>query len=245
MVGTRRLGETQAMPLATRSALAAAVVVALLAGCGGGDDDAASNRSTDDTTSTSESESVTVSSSTSTTALDAIACDPDAADPAALEALLPQDGPSGFELQPDDEFDTGPSDFDKAVSDDGYPDAEATLREAGFLRGYQRLWEDADETQLIAFVYEFCTDGGAQLYVGRFEEINADEDGEGFDVPGLPDAIGTSAGGEGRVGAKVLTTVGPYLILAVANGAIDAPEAEHLAIDLGLDLVERVNSAGA
>src|ERR671924_63589 len=54
----------------------------------------------------------------------------------ALEIAVPE----GYILQPDQVGDTGPSDLEKAVRDDGEDDAREVLTRTRFVRGYQRMW---------------------------------------------------------------------------------------------------------
>ena len=60
----------------------------------------------------------------------------------------------------------GPSDLDKAVRDDGGPDAGEELTTDRFLVGYQRLFTTpAKDRFVIIFVYQFADATGANTYI--------------------------------------------------------------------------------
>ncbi len=171
-------------------------------------------------------------------------CDPDAVDASELERAVDVAVPDGFERQPDDVADTGPSDLEKAARDESGPDGRARLQSARFLRGYQRLWVGPDYTELIGFVYEFCDPAGAQAFApggGIYDDPDtrvevADLDGaRGFAVE------------EGLYStAQVEVVRGRYVILAVVAGEADtAPRdvATGWATDLARAMVERVDVA--
>ena len=113
------------------------------------------------------------------------------------EALVPRlltEVPAGYEQQPDNVGDTGPSDFEKAVRDDGSPDARQVLEADGFVAGYQRLWTKDEEGTIIDFVYRFSAPSGAEHYRDRTlasfrEEIEGAEVTE-LSVPDVPGARG-------------------------------------------------------
>jgi len=161
-----------------RTIAGVALFALLVAGACGDDDSESSSDATEETTTTSTSE-----------------CEADDLDPEELESATVEDVPDGFERQPDDAGDTGPSDQAKAITDDGEDGAEEALAE--FRRGYQWLWEDADGNQLISFVYEFCDESGAMGYMDRGKELTESEatDVTEFDVAGLEgEATGVGTG---------------------------------------------------
>jgi hypothetical protein len=162
--------------------IAGVALVALLAAGACGDDD-------------SESSSDTTEEATTTTASGE--CQADDLDPEELESATVDDVPDGFERQPDDAGDTGPSDQAKAISDDGEDGAEEALAE--FRRGYQWLWEDANGNQLISFVYEFCDEGAATGYMDRGKELTESDatDVTEFDVAELEDEATLAGSGDG------------------------------------------------
>lgn len=142
-------------------------------------------------------------------------------DPAELEPLVVDVAPSGFTLADDDVGGTGATDLDDA----GDPDTGAALAEAGFVRGWQRLWvSDDGDDELLAVVYEFADAAGAQAFFGRMAGGAAEEGGEGvFAVPGMPEAVGVSASGDGLEVTAVTTTIGPYLVQVVGDGPVPGP----------------------
>lgn len=180
--------------------IAGVALVALLAAGACGDD--------------SESSSDTTEESTTTTAPSE--CVADDLDPEELESATVEDAPAGFERQPDDEGDTGPSDQAKAISDDGEDGAEEALAE--FRRGYQWLWENADGSQLISFVYEFCDEGGATGYMERGRELTESEatDVTEFDVAGLEGEATSAGSGDGYQFAYVDVLEGASYIRTMA-----------------------------
>ena len=134
-----------------------------------------------------------------------------------LDEFLP-----AFIVQPDEAFDTGPSDLAKAVADDGGDDASEVLMSLGFRRGYQRIWTDDLENQVIVFVYEFCDAAGASAYVDRAIELRKSQAGaRPVSVPLLEDGSGYVFGDGDYLGASVDVAVGPYVVTALANGTTE------------------------
>jgi hypothetical protein len=143
---------------------AVAVLALVTAGCGGGDDDERADDPGDRPakTSTTNGDGAKAKGASTTQA-----------DPEELEALMVSEVPTGYVLQPDDVGDTGPSDLDKAARDQGEDPAEsrAFLEEAGFRRGYQRLWLDPERRRIIVFVYEFTDRAGALSQLDEASEL--------------------------------------------------------------------------
>lgn len=146
-------------------------------------------------------------------------------DPAALEALVLDDAPSGFTLAADDDGRAGATDLAATAADAGDPGAADALSGAGFVRGWQRLWvSDDGEDELLLIVYEFADPGGATTFFERTAGEPASEGGEGvFEVPGLPGAVGVTGGGDGLEVAAVIATTGPYLVQVIGNGPTPGP----------------------
>ena len=210
-----------------RLAVVLFAVVVLLTGACSGDDDVAE-----------PDDEVTGSTTTAAPADADRSCDPADYDPAELSAFQPDGIPLGFDLQPDDVGDTGPSDFAKAVRDDGFPDAESTLREERFLRGFQWLWVNGSRSvELISFLYEFCDETGAAAHNERSVEVEAELDR--FEPEGVPDAVGLSKSDADVSIARVLVTRGAFSLLAVAAGEVDAIEVDQLEV-LATDLAENM-----
>jgi len=132
--------------------------------------------------------------------------------------------PAGFVRQPDSAGDTGPSDLAKAIRDDGAPDAASALRSAGFVRGYQRLWEGPQQAQIIVFVYEFGLATGAARSFARDKRMLKTEAPVGaraFTVAGLPPTDSAATQGtspSGGSAAVVLFRTGVYDVQVVCNG---------------------------
>ena len=140
---------------------------------------------------------------------------------AALEARLITEVPDGFEQQADDVGDTGPSDLDKAVRDDGTPDARKELAAEGFVRGYQRLWLSPKEQQIIVFLYQFETPEGAAAAAKRSLGMfgGPGEETQTFTVDGIPGAEGRAGSGPQAGGSVVLFTSASYLAQIVTNAS--------------------------
>lgn len=157
-----------------------------------------------------------------------------ASDPgfAALEAKLLTEVPAGFEQQADDVGDTGPSDLDKAVHDDGSPDARKSLVADGFVRGYQRLWENGSEHQIIVFLYEFRTPEGASSNVARMVAGFGPppDPSSSFTVDGIAGSVGQSGAGEQTAGAVVMYATGPYAVQVDVNGPASEGTADAIAM---------------
>jgi hypothetical protein len=94
-------------------------------------------------------------------------CEVDDGTAAALEPLLTENVPVGYEPAPDAAEDTGPTDLRLAAFFVGVPDERAVLSGLGFRRGYQRLWygPDSGDGDLIVHLYEFCDAHGATGYL--------------------------------------------------------------------------------
>lgn len=135
------------------------------------------------------------------------------ADP--LEALLITSVPAGYSREPDDVGDTGASDLAKAISDDGRTDAKAILINAGFVRGYQRLWQSDSQHQIVVFIYQFKTaEGAVSFNTDGLNRIRSDAtiQSKAFPITGIPDAVGLSATGTTYSGAAAFFTKGVYMV---------------------------------
>ncbi len=148
-----------------------------------------------------------------------------AADPAVLEPLVLDDAPSGFALAPDDAGATGATDLAEAAGDTRDPGAGAALAEAGFVRGWQRLWvSEDDEDELFLILYEFDDAAGADAFFQRTAGEPAAEGGEGvFEVPAVPGAIGVTAVADGLSVTAVVATADRYLVQVIGDGPEPGP----------------------
>jgi hypothetical protein len=146
-------------------------------------------------------------------------------DPAGLEPLVLDDAPTGYAIAGDDLGRTGATDLEAAAADAGDPGAAAALADAGFVRGWQRLWVGDDgEDELFLLVYEFDDAEGAEAFFQRTAGEPADDGGEGvFDVPAIPGAVGVSGGGEDLAVNAVIAASGPYLVQVIGNGPAPGP----------------------
>jgi hypothetical protein len=136
--------------------------------------------------------------------------------------LLITSVPAGYLQQPDSVGDTGPSDLAKAVSDDGGgSDAKAALVKDGFVGGYQRLWQTADENRIIVFIYQFADAAGATEYHNRtVAEQRSDPSGKPaeFAVPQIPTAVGLEPYGADGGLASVSFRKDVYVVQVVLGG---------------------------
>jgi hypothetical protein len=205
-----------------RRLLAAALVLTAI-GCGG-DDKTADTTTTADATTTTEAPTTTASTGE---------CHAGDADPTELESLMVSDV-AGFEQQTDDVGDTGPSDLAKAISDDGEDDAEQFLTDGGFRRGYQRLWSNDADEQVLVFLYEFCDSAGAAAYGQRGTDLVA---ASGLEVvPFETGGVGTgfTVDNQSLIVAFVVAPSDATLVQALAYAAsgTDVTVLRQRAIDL-------------
>lgn len=131
--------------------------------------------------------------------------------------------PDGYALQHDEVGDTGPSDFEKAVRDDGGDDARDVLTRTGFVRGYQRMWARSEDDEIVAFVYQFATNAGAVEYTNRLTaDAGAQTEGvtiEKFTVPAIHGSVGVNASDATFATSTVTFVKGPYSVQMVVNAA--------------------------
>ena len=192
----------------TRSRMAALAVLATLtlAGCTGGGKAKSSADGQVDGTPTTGAVSTTGAKSTE-----------------ELSKALDISVPDGYLLQPDDVGDTGPSDLEKAVNDDGEDDAREVLTRTRFVRGYQRMWSRSEDDEIIAYVYQFADNAGAVEYTNRLTaDSGAPTDGvtiEKFTVPSINGSIGVNGSDPTFATSSVTFVKGPYSVQMVVNGS--------------------------
>ena len=137
----------------------------------------------------------------------------------ALELAVP----AGYVLQPDEVGDTGPSDLEKAVNDDGEEDAREVLTRTGFVRGYQRMWSRSEDDEIIAYLYQFKDHAGAVDYTKRLTaDAGAQTAGVSiglFDVPAIAGAVGVNGSDPNFATSSVTFLKGPYSVQIVVNGS--------------------------
>jgi len=233
------------MSARTRAAVASVALLAVAACSGGHSSSSGATTTSSTTTSVVAATSSSSPSSTSTPTTVSGTCTQ--ADPKVLATLVPQRlVPTGFVMQPEATNQTGPTDFTKAVSDDGEPDASAVLKADGFRRGYQRLWAHADHRKVIAVVYEFCSLSGAKAYATRAERLGTSGTTSPFTVTGIPGAVGITAhDNAGSSTALVQATPGRYVIVASASGPTTVAtqaQIEQLATSVAKGLVAELTA---
>ena len=202
-----------------RRALATGCALVVFAcGCTRGSVKAEPNPTTTTATAPGSSSSAPVSSSSSSTTTTSVPAGP------TLESLILKVVPSLYEREPDSLANTGPTDLDKAASDDVFSrDARGALVRAGFVRGYQRQWSSNDTVgQNFIFVYQFATPAGAKSYLPTWRAAAVSGSTRAAPVPftptNIPDAIGLRAlDGRGSSGV-VLFAKGPYAVQALVTG---------------------------
>lgn len=137
----------------------------------------------------------------------------------ALEITVPD----GYALQPDEVGDTGPSDLEKAIRDDGEDDARDVLTKTRFVRGYQRMWSRSEDDEIIAYVYQFAGNAGAVEYTNRLTaDAGAQTAGvtiEQFTVPSIKGSIGVNGSDPAFATSSVTFVKGPYSVQIVVNAA--------------------------
>lgn len=147
--------------------------------------------------------------------------------PASIEELVVSDVPEGYELQPDDLFDTGPSDLDKAVRDaGGEPEvARQFYEDKGFVTGFQRMWVNAAGDRIIVFVYEFAEPAGATAEVERSLALAAESgmSSAPYPVESAPGAQGLDAADRSLV--SILLTSDRYVVQVVGQGTVGGLDA--------------------
>jgi hypothetical protein len=132
--------------------------------------------------------------------------------------------PEGYILQPDEVGDTGPSDLEKAIRDDGEDDAREVLTRTRFVRGYQRMWSRSEDDEIIAYVYQFADNAGAVEYTNR---LTADA---GAQTPGVTierfsiGSINGSVGVNGSDANFATSTCGPTRSRARGPGISQSEE---------------------
>jgi hypothetical protein len=143
-----------------------------------------------------------------------------------LGKMLDLTVPEGYAVVPDNLDDTGPSDLDKAVSDDGGADARGVLTGDHFVRGYQREWSLDEDDQIISYVYQFGDPAGAADYTRRVTEDSTVPTESGdlgrFSVPGINGAVGVNGSDPNFASSTVTFAKGPYSVQVVVNGAKQA-----------------------
>lgn len=130
--------------------------------------------------------------------------------------------PDGYLRQPDEVGDTGPSNLDKAIADDGEEDAREVLTRTRFLGGYQRMWSRSDDDEIITYVYQFADNAGALEYTKRVT-ANSGAQTPGvsiglFDVPAIDGAVGVNGSDPTFATSSVTFVKGPYSVQMVVNG---------------------------
>jgi hypothetical protein len=153
------------------------------------------------------------------------------------DALVPRllaEVPAGYEQQPDNVGDTGPSDFEKAVRDEGSPDARRVLEADGFVAGYQRLWTRDEDGTIIDFVYRFSAPGGAEHYRDRtlasFREETEGAQVSELSVPDVPGARGVRIVEDDEHTAVVFVARNGFLGQIVVIGPDAATDAVPVAL---------------
>lgn len=131
--------------------------------------------------------------------------------------------PDGYMLQPDEVGDTGPSDLEKAVRDDGEDDARDVLTRTRFVRGYQRQWSRSEDDEIVSYVYQFADHAGALDYTNRLTAdagaqtagVNIDR----FSVDAIPGSVGVNGSDPNFATSSVTFVKGPYSVQVVVNGS--------------------------
>lgn len=159
-----------------------------------------------------------------------------------LRHLMVDKVPAGFTVMPDAVRDTGPSDLEKAVRDQGGEDADRDfLVRNGFLVGYQRLWRDQESTELLVFVYKFATFGGARAEAEAIASglLSSAGDLVPFQPAGIPGATGLETARTANRGVVVMFAKGGYWAMVQLVGD-DSAMARAKAIGIARDQYDRL-----
>lgn len=189
-------------PTRTRLAALAVLATLTLAGCTGGGKGKSS---------TAEGQVEAQSTTTAKTLED-------------LSKALNMSVPEGYILQPDEVGDTGPSDLEKAVRDDGEDDAREVLTRTRFVRGYQRMWSRSEDDEIIAYVYQFADHAGALEYTNRLTADAGTQKTDGvaiekFSVDSIGGSVGINGSDPNFATSSVTFVKGPYSVQMVVNGS--------------------------
>ena len=194
----------------TRSRLTICAVLAALtlAACGGGNGKSTAEGQVDNRTA-SETQSTTAAKSMD-----------------ELAKKLNISVPDGYMLQPDQVGDTGPSDLEKAVRDDGEDDARDVLTRTRFVRGYQRQWNRSEGDEIVSYVYQFADHAGAVEYTDRLTaDLGAQTAGVNiarFSVDTIAGSVGVNGSDPNFATSSVTFVKGPYSVQVVVNGSTPA-----------------------
>jgi hypothetical protein len=151
--------------------------------------------------------------------------------------------PAGYDLQPDEVDDTGPSTLEKAIADDGEDDARAVFTRDRFMRGYQRMWSKNDSDQIVVYLYQFAAHTGALDYAKRITaasggQTNGASTGT-FGVAGIAGAIGVNGSDANFPTSSVTFVKGPYSVQVTVNGG-PSGHTQALVSSLALDQYSRL-----
>ena len=147
---------------------------------------------------------------------------------------------AGYVLQPDSVGDTGPSDLAKAKRDAANPKDGQELIKDHFTVGYQELFQNSAQDQVIVFVYQFATPTDAKTYctydTAGFYTNPGGAPVTHVPVPAIPGAVA------GRFADAKTTTeaagfgVGDSCVKAISVGGVGA---QAPASGLGLAVAQR------
>jgi hypothetical protein len=144
---------------------------------------------------------------------------------AELEALLLTDVPAGYTVSTENVGDGGPVDLEDAVTEDGASDARDALTSAGFDTGYQRVWVNADDEEVVAYLYRFADAPGAERYATRLVQARTEEEGfRRFPVAGISGANGFAGDIETGTSTVVIYAKGVHVVQLIVNAAVAQPQ---------------------
>lgn len=137
-----------------------------------------------------------------------------------LSECLVIDLPAGYRRQPDGAAKMGYLNLDQAARDDEVGTGQKRfLQDAGYVRGYKRLWHQAHGKDAVTiFVYQFGTAEGSRKQLDRWVGQLVPRSSHHFAVEGLPDAVGLDRTNAPQV-SWVLYTVGPIAFAVTVESA--------------------------
>jgi hypothetical protein len=170
-----------------------------------------------------------------------------------LGTMLVDETPSEFRQVEIDAAGTGPVDLEKAVAEDveGAPSRQA-MTDAGFVRGYSRLWrangDDAESVRLELFQYS--SHGGAVADVGRLDRLVPQLAAAHrlswttFPVPSVPSARGYSlVAPDGSMPLEVVAFARGQYGAAVSVTSVDGARARAVAVEMAEDQRAKLSKA--
>jgi hypothetical protein len=111
--------------------------------------------------------------------------------------------------------------------------------------GFQKLWAQGQDNQIVGFLYRFRDPLGAQLYFRRTQQSLSDSAPTGaspITVPNIPRAVGYAGSDTDGSASVIAFATGPYLAQIVVNGPPSAPPGTDVATALAQEQYQKLTS---